>query len=155
MHVLVRVCRRINASMNLSVRACACPFLTWSLLHFEMGGANDPWLTRSPAERGRVGRGGLSLRARQCRTQSLAVRARHVGVGVSPACEHGAFDSCVRTRAPGGPRGERPTLSCCVYAWCPVGEEAVWDGREVIQRSSAAERRDRRKPAGASYFYFS
>lgn len=88
-HVLVRVCRRINAPMNLSVRACACPFLTGSLLHFKIGVANDPWLTRSPAERGRVGEGRPSLRARQYRTESLTVRAylcqvrMSVRVGVS------------------------------------------------------------------------
>lgn len=72
-HVLVRVCKRINACMNLSVHACACPFLTRPVLHFKICVANDPRLTRSPAEHGRVGEGGLSLRARQCRSECLAV----------------------------------------------------------------------------------
>lgn len=72
-HVLVRVCKRINACMNLSVHACVCPFLTRPVLHFKIRVANDPRLTRSPAEHGRVGEGGLSLRARQCHSECLAV----------------------------------------------------------------------------------
>lgn len=84
-HVLARVCKRINACMNLSVHACVCPFLTGPVLHFKICVANDPRLTRSPAERGRVGEGGLSLRARQCRGECLAVctYVKHARVGVS------------------------------------------------------------------------
>lgn len=112
-HVVVRVCRGINARMNLSVGACVCPFLTRPLLHFKIRGANDPFLTRSPAERGRVGEGELSLRARRYRTKSPAAVARtyinlpraRVCVGVSFGgwgCDLSCACAHVHKEPPGG-----------------------------------------------------
>lgn len=102
-HVLVRVCRRINARMNLSARAraSACPFLTRPLLHFKIREANDPWLTRSPAERGRASEGGLSLRARQYRTESFGARApmlECVGVSAAPLSATRLMKACAHVR---------------------------------------------------------
>lgn len=176
-HVLVHVCKRINVCMNLSVHACVCPFLTWSVLHFKIRVANDPRLTQSPAERGRVIEGGLSLRAHQYHSKCLALCVRTyvkhawayacVCVGVSCALIQSVSATCliyvcahVQKGPPSGQRqwstrGRELLSGTSVYGTCPVGKKQRV-GREVIQGSRAKERRaDTTEPAGASYFYIS